>query len=102
MPMKPLAACALMLVLAPAAAQDAGALRTRTLAATCAGCHGTDGRALVGASVPGLAGRPAAELAELLRAFRRGERAPTVMHQIAKGYDDTQIDGLAAYFAAQR
>lgn len=100
--MKPLAACTLVLVLAPAAAQDADALRTRTLAATCAGCHGTDGRALVGASVPGLAGRPAAELAELLRAFRRGERAPTVMHQIAKGYDDTQIDGLAAYFAAQR
>jgi cytochrome c553 len=37
----------------------------------------------------------------LLRAFRRGERSPTVMHQIAKGYDDAQIDRLAAYFASQ-
>jgi cytochrome c553 len=90
-----------MLALTPVAAQDAGALRTRSLAATCAACHGTDGHALAGGSVPSLAGRPAGELAELLRAFRRGERSPTVMHQIAKGYDDAQIDRLAAYFASQ-
>ncbi len=99
--MKPLAACVFMLVLVPAAAQDAAALRMRTLAATCSSCHGTDGHTVAGAAVPGLAGRPAAEVAGLLRAFKRGERSPTVMHQIAKGYDDAQIDALAAYFAAQ-
>ena len=30
----------------PAAAQDAQALQLRALAATCANCHGTDGRAV--------------------------------------------------------
>lgn len=102
--MKPFVACALMLAFVPAApgvaAQDDAALRTRSLAATCAACHGTDGRAVSGASVSGLAGRPGAELAGLLRDFRRGDRSPTVMHQIAKGFNDAQIDQLAAYFAS--
>jgi len=35
----------------PAAAQDAGALRLKALAATCANCHGTEGRAVDGAAV---------------------------------------------------
>lgn len=87
---------------APAAAQqDAQALRVRALAATCANCHGTDGRAVPGSNVPGLAGQPAAYLAEQMRAFRSGSRSATVMHQLAKGYSDAQIDQLAAYFAAR-
>lgn len=87
----------------PAAAQaDAAALRLRTLAAACATCHGTEGRALPGSVVPGLAGQPAATLASQLRAFQRGEQPATVMHQLAKGYSDAQIDQLAAYFAARQ
>ena len=83
-------------------ATDARAqLNTQALAATCANCHGTQGRALPGAPVAGLAGRPAGELAMLLRDFRSGRRASTVMQQLAKGFNDTQIDLLAAYFAAQ-
>ena len=38
----------------PALGQDAQTLATRTLAATCGTCHGTDGRAVTGAAVPGL------------------------------------------------
>ena len=37
-----------------------------------------------------------------MQAFKRGKRPATVMHQIAKGYSDAQIDALAAYFAAQQ
>jgi cytochrome c553 len=37
-----------------------------------------------------------------MRAFRDGKRPATVMHQIAKGYSDPQIDTLAAWFAAQK
>jgi cytochrome c553 len=36
-----------------------------------------------------------------MRAFRDGKRPATVMHQIAKGYTDTQIDAIAAWYAAQ-
>ena len=86
--------------LTPAQSADAQALRTRALAATCAACHGTDGKAASGAAVPGLAGLPAPYFTEQMNAFKAGTRPATVMHQLAKGYNDAQIAELAAYFAA--
>ena len=80
-------------------APNAQSLRARSLAATCAACHGTDGRAAAGASLPGLAGLPAASLAEQMKAFKSGARPGTVMPQLAKGYSDAQIEQLAAWFA---
>jgi cytochrome c553 len=74
----------------------------RSLAATCAACHGTDGRAEPGAGLIGLKGRDKDYIAAQLTAFRNGTRPATVMHQIAKGYTPEQIDQLAAYFAAQK
>jgi cytochrome c553 len=102
--MRPLAAAGLLAAAAvlPAAAQDAKALHLKALAATCANCHGTQGRAVEGASVPGLAGMPAVYMVEQLKAFKAGTRPATVMHQLAKGYSDAQIDAIAAYFAAQK
>ena len=91
---------ALALAAAPAAAQDAAG---RNLAAPCAICHGTDGRSATRDSVliP-LAGLPRDHIATQMRAFRDGKRPATVMHQIAKGYTDPQIDAMAGWFAAQR
>jgi cytochrome subunit of sulfide dehydrogenase len=85
-----------------ASAQDAKALHLKALAATCANCHGTMGKAVDGASVPGLAGMPASYIAEQMKAFKAGTRPATVMHQLAKGYSDAQIDAIAGYFAAQK
>ncbi len=84
-----------------AQAQDSNALRARSLAATCAQCHGTAGRAIEGAAVPGLAGMPAAYLSAQMKAFASGTRPASVMQQLAKGYSEAQIEQLAAYFAAQ-
>ncbi len=75
-------------------------LRIRSLAAQCAQCHGTDGRALPGAEVPGLAGMPAGNFAEQMKAFRSGSRTSSVMQQLAKGFSDAQVDQLARYFAS--
>jgi sulfide dehydrogenase cytochrome subunit len=86
----------------PAVAQDAKALHLRALAATCANCHGTQGRAVDAASVPGLAGMPASYIVDQMKAFKAGTRPATVMHQLAKGYSDAQIEALAGYFAAQK
>jgi cytochrome subunit of sulfide dehydrogenase len=89
-------------------------LRTRTLAASCAQCHGTDGRgsaepASASAAAPSavnplraLAGIDAATLTAQMRAFQRNERPATVMGQIARGYTDAQIADLARYFAGVR
>jgi cytochrome c553 len=71
---------------------------TRSLAATCANCHGTDGRSAT-KEVPALAGMARQEIAASLRAFKAGSRPATVMHQLAKGYTDAQIDALATYFS---
>jgi cytochrome subunit of sulfide dehydrogenase len=103
LPLRPLlAAITTVLLAAPAAAQNAAALNTRALAATCANCHGTQGVAVPNANVPGLAGMPALYLVEQLKSFKAGTRPATVMHQLAKGYSDAQIDAVAAYFAAQK
>ena len=77
------------------------ALSLRSLAASCAQCHGTDGRAPAGSIVPGLAGVPAAEIIERMLQFKADTRPASLMPQIARGYSDAQIRALAAYFAAQ-
>jgi cytochrome c553 len=94
-----IASVALAALSLSAAAQDmAGA---RTLAAGCAICHGTQGKPAPNAPLIPLAGLPRDHIATQMRAFRDGKRPATVMHQIAKGYSDAQIDALAAWFAAQ-
>jgi len=98
--MKVLLLAAAALAAFPVAAQD---IQGRNLAASCAICHGTEGRsnAKDSALIP-LAGLPRDHIATQMRAFRDGKRPATVMHQIAKGYSDSQIDALAAWFAAQK
>jgi sulfide dehydrogenase cytochrome subunit len=73
----------------------------RALAMNCAMCHGTNGRTVEGSSVAPLAGRPAAEIDALMKAFKEGTRQATIMHQIAKGYSDAEIAAIAEYFSKQ-
>lgn len=81
-------------------AQGKPELPLRSLAATCAACHGTDGGAVGGAGMASLRGLGKPYLQAQLAAFRDGTRPATVMHQIAKGYTPEQIEQLAGYFAA--
>lgn len=83
-------------------AQDASALHARALAATCANCHGTDGRTVDGSAVPSLVGMPKSYMLTQMKAFKDGSRPATVMHQLAKGYTDQQIESIATYFAATK
>jgi cytochrome subunit of sulfide dehydrogenase len=83
-----------------AAAQTATDLNARSLAATCANCHGTDGRSIEGAVVPSLAGMPKAYMLAQMKAFKDGTRPATIMHQLSKGYSDQQVEALATYFSA--
>ena len=83
---------------------DAGkeALYVKSLAATCANCHGTNGKAVDGSSVVSIAGLDKAYTIAQMNAFKNGTRPATIMHQLSKGYSDAQIEQLATYFAAQK
>jgi cytochrome c553 len=96
--MKALIAAIVLGVTLPAAAADTTV--DRSLAATCTGCHGTNGRSE--GAIPSLAGLQKAYIANAMREFKGGTREATVMHQHAKGYSDEQIERLAEFFAAQK
>jgi cytochrome subunit of sulfide dehydrogenase len=85
-----------------AQAQSAQELKVRSLAATCANCHGTNGKAQDGSAVVSLAGLPREHIIKQMKDFQSGARSATVMHQLAKGYSDAQIEQMASYFAAQK
>lgn len=90
---------ALLLVGVAAAASAAENTDGRNWAATCTGCHGTNGHSAGG--IPSIAGLDKAQIVNLVQEFKAGKRAATVMHQHAKGYTDVQIERIAEFFAAQ-
>lgn len=83
-----------------AAAAQAQVNQVRVWAAACATCHGTDGRALEG--MESLAGKDKDEMVQKLLDYKSGRKPATLMHQIAKGYSDEQLQQISAYFAAQK
>jgi cytochrome subunit of sulfide dehydrogenase len=87
---------------APLWAQSSQALNIRSLAATCANCHGTNGKAVEGSAVVSLAGMPRDYIIAQMVAFKSGARPATIMHQISKGYNDAQVEQIATYFSAQK
>ena len=74
----------------------------RNLAATCANCHGTNGNAVKGSGIDALAGMPKDKTLQKLADFKSGDKPASIMHQIAKGYTEEQLDLIATYFAAQK
>jgi len=83
----------------PFAPPNLSAPGVNAMAANCAPCHGTHGKPVRGSTVPALAGRSAAEIADIMAQFKEGKRGPTVMHQIAKGYSEPEIHAIANYFS---
>lgn len=77
---------------------SADALQVRSMAASCAGCHGTSGIAVQG--MESLAGVPKDELLKKMLDFKTGKKPATLMHQLSKGFSDEQLEQLAGYFAA--
>lgn len=68
-------------------------------AAACSGCHAVS--ASVETAVPRIAGGKPAEFTAAMRDFRSGTRPATVMGRIAKGFTESEVDTMAAWFAAQ-
>lgn len=96
--------CLLMLLISPLATTASAEttlpdVHTRTLAASCAACHGAQGNSA--GVTPSLANLNADYFVQRMQGFKSGSVAATVMHQHAKGLRDEEITALAHYFAAQ-
>ena len=101
MKMKLLLTAASWLALSGLAQAQIDPLHARSLAASCAACHGTDGRAQ-----PGMVSLAGSNKDDMIRKMLdyKADRVPaaTIMHQLSKGYTDEQIAAIATYFAAQK
>lgn len=81
----------------------------RTMAASCAACHGTLGNAVGNNSTTDtsganavLAGIDPAEFTTKMLGFKDGSRKATVMHHHAKGLNVDEINQLAVHFSQQK
>jgi cytochrome c553 len=74
-------------------------VQAQSWAATCTGCHGTNGRSE--GAIPAIAGLEKAYIVKVMREFRNDERPATVMHQHARGYTEDQIARIADFFSRQ-
>ena len=70
-------------------------------AETCIACHGEDGNSVVGLW-PSLAGQNINYLKKQLRLIQSGERPIAVMNGQVDGYDDQDLEDMAAYYASKK
>jgi len=67
------------------------------LADTCAGCHGSGGVS-TGPATPSIAGLEEEYFVDVMKEFKSGDRASTIMGRIAKGYSDEEIAVIAKHY----
>lgn len=60
------------------------------LASACSGCHRAGGTA-----IPDLQLRSAAQIEQLLRAYKETADGPSAMHRMARGYSDAELAAIA-------
>lgn len=85
-------------------------IHIRTLAASCAACHGTNGNAVISNAVSNnvvnnnfsLAGINSQYFVAQMLAFKNGSRPATVMHHHAKGLNVDEINLLGIHFSKQK
>ena len=91
----------------PVTVDPAAAARGRTAAASCAGCHGADGRGDPGKQIPDLRGQPPGYLLNQMMLFKADRRSPgdanlKAIKILMKTVSDSTFADLAAYFSSQR
>jgi cytochrome subunit of sulfide dehydrogenase len=104
---KPVTVVAMLIGCAPwmlAIAQNTNAtnLYHRGLAATCANCHGTDGRGVPDGGIPLINQLTSDQILTRLIEYRSGAREGTIMPQLTKGYSEEQLEIIAKQLGKQQ
>jgi len=90
---------ATILLLAIGSAQAAGdAAAGKAKAASCAGCHGPDGKGVP--PNPALAGKSEDQLLQAMQDYKSGKRPNAMMKALTTPLSDQDIANLAAYYAS--
>ena len=71
------------------------AAAVKNMISNCFSCHGTDGRSP--GAIPSLTGKNAEQALLMLKEYKSGQLAATVMTRHAKGYTDAELEALANY-----
>ena len=79
------------------AGADPVASRGAALVYACAACHGPGGHSQ--GVIPSLDSLSPEDFQDAMQTFRTETRQGTVMHYIAKGFDEADIEAIAGYFA---
>lgn len=87
------------MTLMPQLAIAQSALTGKTMADSCAGCHGTNGVPAV-SYIPPLAGLSVDSFTEAMNGYRDGTRRATIMNRVAPAFSDAEIAAMAEYFAS--
>ncbi len=72
-----------------------------TLAATCAACHGMDGKSTVRDIYPSMGGQSERYMAHQLALFKTGERRSPIMEPFAQMLSGQEMRDVGAYYATQ-
>jgi len=67
----------------------------RSLAATCANCHGTNGKGVVDGGMPLINNITSEQMLAQLKAYKSGALEGTIMPQLMRGYSEEQIEIIA-------
>ncbi|MCE7526970.1 hypothetical protein [Polynucleobacter sp. IMCC 30228] len=87
----------LALLSLPSIAQtSASNLNNRSLAATCANCHGTNAVIVPNSGMPNIGQLTKDEMLTKLMAYKSGAQQGTIMPQLAKGYTAEQLTTIAS------
>ena len=74
---------------------------SNNLALPCYGCHGPEGNSSNG-SIPSIAGLNKNYFIQTFKEYKNKTRENYLMHIIAKGYSEIQIEKLAIFFSARK
>ena len=77
------------------------AAKGKTLAGSCAACHGADGAKTVDDATPILAGQYESYILHALKEYRSGDRQNAVMSSMVQHLGIKELKALAAWFASQ-